>query len=126
MLNNILKFFSGKEPSKEDSQDRVYFDYDGESVNKYRELSDGISFEEIVIPNMSPNNPIDYSVTQWYKKDRERIKAGDILCELETGKALMELESYEDGYLYFRRRPKQKMQYGDILCFILSKNLDES
>ena len=37
----------------------------------------------------------------WLKKVGDKIKSGDILAEIETDKATMELEAYEDGTLLY-------------------------
>jgi pyruvate dehydrogenase E2 component (dihydrolipoamide acetyltransferase) len=36
----------------------------------------------------------------WLKKEGDEVKSGDMLAEVETDKATMELESYEDGTFY--------------------------
>ncbi|AYF77830.1 2-oxo acid dehydrogenase subunit E2 [Nocardia yunnanensis] len=38
-------------------------------------------------------------VSAWLKQVGDQVKAGEILAEIETDKALMELEAYEDGIL---------------------------
>lgn len=40
-------------------------------------------------------------IASWHKKVGDPVKAGDILAEVETDKATMELESYESGTLLF-------------------------
>ena len=40
-------------------------------------------------------------IAAWHKKVGDSVKAGDILAEVETDKATMELESYESGTLLF-------------------------
>jgi pyruvate dehydrogenase E2 component (dihydrolipoamide acetyltransferase) len=37
----------------------------------------------------------------WLKKVGDKVKSGDILAEIETDKATMELEAYEDGILLY-------------------------
>ncbi len=37
----------------------------------------------------------------WLKKVGDKVKSGDILAEIETDKATMELEAYEDGTLLY-------------------------
>ena len=39
------------------------------------------------------------TVVQWQKKEGDRVEKGDILCELETDKALFDFEAPSDGYL---------------------------
>ncbi len=38
-------------------------------------------------------------IVSWLKKEGDKVKSGDILAEVETDKATMELESYSDGVL---------------------------
>ena len=40
-------------------------------------------------------------ITSWLKKVGDKVESGDILAEVETDKATMELESYEDGTLLY-------------------------
>eukprot|EP00540_Astrosyne_radiata_P010634 CAMPEP_0116821956 /NCGR_PEP_ID=MMETSP0418-20121206/3_1 /TAXON_ID=1158023 /ORGANISM="Astrosyne radiata, Strain 13vi08-1A" /LENGTH=408 /DNA_ID=CAMNT_0004450021 /DNA_START=4540 /DNA_END=5766 /DNA_ORIENTATION=- len=40
-------------------------------------------------------------ITTWLKKEGDIVKAGDILAEVETDKATMELEAYESGVLRY-------------------------
>jgi pyruvate dehydrogenase E2 component (dihydrolipoamide acetyltransferase) len=40
-------------------------------------------------------------IASWLKKVGDKVKSGDILAEVETDKATMELESYEDGTLLY-------------------------
>lgn len=38
-------------------------------------------------------------VAEWHKKVGDEVKSGDVLAEIETDKATMEFESFQDGYL---------------------------
>ena len=40
-------------------------------------------------------------IASWLKKVGDTVESGDILAEVETDKATMELESYEDGTLLY-------------------------
>ena len=40
-------------------------------------------------------------IASWLKKKGDKVEAGDILAEVETDKATMELEAYEDGILLY-------------------------
>jgi len=40
-------------------------------------------------------------IATWLKKEGDEVKSGDILAEVDTDKATMELESYEDGILLY-------------------------
>ena len=54
--------------------------------------------EIIRMPKMSDTME-EGVIASWLKKVGDDIKSGDILAEVETDKATMELESYDDGVL---------------------------
>ena len=54
--------------------------------------------EVIRMPKMSDTME-EGVIASWLVKEGDTIKSGDILAEVETDKATMELESYEDGVL---------------------------
>ncbi|MEJ7664468.1 MAG: biotin/lipoyl-containing protein [Hymenobacter sp.] len=56
--------------------------------------------EIIKMPKMS-DTMTEGTIAAWLKKVGDKVKAGDILAEVETDKATMELENYEDGTLLY-------------------------
>ncbi|MDB5123804.1 MAG: pyruvate dehydrogenase, partial [Mucilaginibacter sp.] len=40
-------------------------------------------------------------VAKWHKKVGDKVKSGDVLAEIETDKATMDFESYQDGTLLY-------------------------
>ena len=54
--------------------------------------------EIIKMPKMS-DTMTEGVIASWLKKVGDKVKSGDILAEVETDKATMELENYEDGTL---------------------------
>lgn len=52
----------------------------------------------ILMPALSPTMEAG-TLAKWLKKVGDEVKCGDILAEIETDKATMELESIEDGVL---------------------------
>ena len=38
-------------------------------------------------------------LVKWTKKPGEAIKKGDVIAEIETDKAVMDVEAFQDGYL---------------------------
>ena len=56
--------------------------------------------EIIRMPKMSDTME-EGVIASWLKKVGDEIKSGDILAEVETDKATMELESYDDGTLLY-------------------------
>src|SRR4051812_32648914 len=56
--------------------------------------------EVIRMPKMS-DTMSEGVISAWHKKVGDKVKSGDVLADVETDKATMELESYEDGTLLF-------------------------
>ncbi|AMR25800.1 pyruvate dehydrogenase [Hymenobacter psoromatis] len=56
--------------------------------------------EIIKMPKMS-DTMTEGTIAAWLKKVGDKVKSGDILAEVETDKATMELENYEDGTLLY-------------------------
>lgn len=59
-----------------------------------------INAEVIRMPKMS-DTMTEGTIVAWHKKVGDKIKSGDLLAEVATDKATMELESYEDGTLLY-------------------------
>jgi pyruvate dehydrogenase E2 component (dihydrolipoamide acetyltransferase) len=58
-------------------------------------------------------------ISAWLKKEGDTVKAGDILAEVETDKATMELEAYEDGtLLYIGVKEKAAAPVNGIIAII--------
>src|SRR3954452_15498398 len=56
--------------------------------------------EVIRMPRMS-DTMTEGVIVEWHKKVGDKIKPGDVLAEVETDKATMELESYNEGTLLY-------------------------
>lgn len=56
--------------------------------------------QAIRMPKMS-DTMTEGTIAAWHKKVGDKVKAGDVLADVETDKATMELESYEDGELLY-------------------------
>eukprot|EP01129_Flabellula_baltica_P017000 TRINITY_DN9289_c0_g1_i1.p1 TRINITY_DN9289_c0_g1~~TRINITY_DN9289_c0_g1_i1.p1 ORF type:complete len:617 (-),score=195.28 TRINITY_DN9289_c0_g1_i1:42-1856(-) len=50
------------------------------------------------LPSLSPNMD-EGKIISWNKKPGDEINAGDVICEIETDKAVMPFEAVEDGFL---------------------------
>jgi pyruvate dehydrogenase E2 component (dihydrolipoamide acetyltransferase) len=53
---------------------------------------------EILMPALSPTMT-EGNLAKWVKKEGDAVKAGDVICEIETDKATMEVEAVEEGTL---------------------------
>lgn len=54
----------------------------------------------VTMPKMSDTMQ-EGTISAWLKKVGDAVKSGEIIAEVETDKATMELESYEDGVLLY-------------------------
>ena len=64
---------------------------------------------EIHMPRLSDTME-EGVISTWVKKVGDKVASGDVLVEIETDKAVMEFEAYEDGYLV-----KQNVSEGDTV-----------
>ena len=53
---------------------------------------------EILMPALSPTMK-EGNLAKWVKKEGDRIKAGEVIAEIETDKATMEVEAVDEGIL---------------------------
>lgn len=53
---------------------------------------------ELTMPRLS-DTMSEGSISRWLKKPGDRVEIGDIIAEIETDKATMELEAFEAGFL---------------------------
>jgi pyruvate dehydrogenase E2 component (dihydrolipoamide acetyltransferase) len=53
---------------------------------------------EILMPALSPTMT-EGNLAKWHKKEGEAVKSGDVLAEIETDKATMEVEAVDEGTL---------------------------
>ncbi|MBK8055237.1 MAG: pyruvate dehydrogenase complex dihydrolipoamide acetyltransferase [Saprospiraceae bacterium] len=58
------------------------------------------------------------NIVAWLKKEGEKVKAGDVLAEVETDKATMELESFFDGVLLYIGVPSGPVVVDGIIAII--------
>lgn len=82
--------------------------------------------EVILMPRLS-DTMTEGVIAAWHKKVGDQVKKGDLLAEVETDKATMELESYKDGVLLHLGGEKgSKIQVNDLLAIIGNEGEDIS
>ncbi|MFZ1679077.1 MAG: pyruvate dehydrogenase complex dihydrolipoamide acetyltransferase [Saprospiraceae bacterium] len=64
------------------------------------------------------------NIVGWLKKVGDKVSPGDILAEVETDKATMELESFNEGYLLYISVIEGPVPVNDILAIIGAKDED--
>ena len=74
--------------------------------------------EKILMPRLS-DTMTEGVIAAWHKKVGDTVKKGDLLAEIETDKATMELESYKDGVvLYLGIDKGGKLQVDDLMVIV--------
>ncbi|GAB3196582.1 pyruvate dehydrogenase E2 component (dihydrolipoamide acetyltransferase) [Pontibacter aydingkolensis] len=76
--------------------------------------------EVIKMPKMS-DTMTEGVIASWLKKEGDKVSSGDILAEVETDKATMELESYDDGTLLYIGPKKGESVPVDAVIAIIGK-----
>lgn len=106
LLKEIEKGGSGeikkedKPEAKEDSGSDKGETAKKEEAPKEKIDTSSINASVITMPKMS-DTMTEGTIASWLKKVGDSVKSGDVLAEVETDKATMELESYEDGTLLY-------------------------
>ncbi|MEX2595041.1 MAG: pyruvate dehydrogenase complex dihydrolipoamide acetyltransferase [Anditalea sp.] len=78
----------------------------------------------ITMPKMSDTMQ-EGTIAAWLKKEGDEVRSGDILAEVETDKATMELESYEDGILlHIGVREGDSVEIDGVIAVIGEKDAD--
>ncbi|WP_186756906.1 pyruvate dehydrogenase complex dihydrolipoamide acetyltransferase [Echinicola salinicaeni] len=101
-IDNLLKDIEGgggtttSDSAKEETKEEPAAEAASESTEEID--TSGINATLITMPKMSDTMQ-EGTIAAWLKKEGDEVKSGDILAEVETDKATMELESYDDGVL---------------------------
>src|SRR6185437_7570166 len=74
--------------------------------------------EVIKMPKMS-DTMTEGVLAKWHKKVGDKVKSGDVLAEIETDKATMDFESYQDGTLLYIGVEEGKAAPVDTLLAII-------
>jgi pyruvate dehydrogenase E2 component (dihydrolipoamide acetyltransferase) len=76
--------------------------------------------EVVKMPKMS-DTMTEGVIAKWHKKVGDQVKSGDLLAEVETDKATMDFESYQDGTLLYIGVEEGKPAPIDTVIAVLGK-----
>ncbi|MGI4019871.1 MAG: 2-oxo acid dehydrogenase subunit E2 [Janthinobacterium lividum] len=76
--------------------------------------------EVVKMPKMS-DTMTEGVLAKWHKKVGDKIKSGDLLAEVETDKATMDLESYQDGTILYIGAEEGKAVAIDAVIAVIGK-----
>ena len=86
---------------------------------------DASSMEEVVLMPRLSDTMTEGVIAGWHKNVGDAVKKGEVLADIETDKATMELESYKDGLLLYQgAKAGETIQVNDLLCIIGKEGMD--
>lgn len=86
---------------------------------------DAANMEEVVLMPRLSDTMTEGVIAGWHKNVGDTVKKGEVLADIETDKATMELESYKDGVLLYQgAKAGEKILVNDLLCIIGKPGLD--
>ena len=76
----------------------------------------------ITMPALSPTMT-DGTLAKWLKKEGDKVKAGDVIAEIETDKATMEVEAVDEGILgkILVAAGTEKVAVNDVIAILLEE-----
>ncbi len=82
--------------------------------------------KEILMPALSPTMT-EGNLAKWTKKEGDKVKAGDIIAEIETDKATMEVEAVDDGVLgkIVIQEGAQAVKVNSVIALLLEDGEDK-
>jgi pyruvate dehydrogenase E2 component (dihydrolipoamide acetyltransferase) len=81
--------------------------------------------EEVVLMPRLSDTMTEGVIAGWHKKVGDKVAKGEVLADIETDKATMELESYKDGILLYQgAQAGEKILVNQLLCIIGQPGLD--
>ncbi|WVZ22474.1 hypothetical protein V8G54_001018 [Vigna mungo] len=81
--------------------------------------------QEIGMPSLSPTMT-EGNIARWLKKEGDKVSPGEVLCEVETDKATVEMESMEEGYLakIVRGDGEKEIKVGEVIAITVEDEGD--
>ena len=81
---------------------------------------------EILMPALSPTMT-EGNLAKWVKKEGDKVKSGDVIAEIETDKATMEVEAVDEGILGKLLVPEgaQSVKVNAVIALLLEEGEDK-
>ncbi|XP_043719274.1 dihydrolipoyllysine-residue acetyltransferase component 2 of pyruvate dehydrogenase complex, mitochondrial-like isoform X2 [Telopea speciosissima] len=95
------------------------------SVRGYAADSGLPAHQEIGMPSLSPTMT-EGNIARWLKKEGDKVSPGEVLCEVETDKATVEMECMEEGYLakIIRGDGSKDIKVGEVIAVTVEEEDD--
>ncbi len=116
---------ASKESKEEPEEEAEATKSEGDSEKGAEKIDTSeINATVITMPKMSDTMQ-EGTIASWLKKVGDEVKSGDVLAEVETDKATMELESYDDGtLLHIGVEEGDSVEVNGIIAIIGEKDAD--
>uniref|UniRef100_A0A7C8Z6Y9 Acetyltransferase component of pyruvate dehydrogenase complex n=1 Tax=Opuntia streptacantha TaxID=393608 RepID=A0A7C8Z6Y9_OPUST len=81
--------------------------------------------QEIGMPSLSPTMS-EGNIARWIKKEGDKVSPGEVLCEVETDKATVEMECMEEGYIakIIHGDGAQGIKVGEVIAILVEDEED--
>ncbi|CAM0148740.1 unnamed protein product [Urochloa decumbens] len=81
--------------------------------------------QELGMPSLSPTMT-EGNIAKWLKKEGDKVSPGEVLCEVETDKATVEMECMEEGYLakIIHGDGAKEIKVGEIIAVTVEEEAD--
>jgi pyruvate dehydrogenase E2 component (dihydrolipoamide acetyltransferase) len=81
---------------------------------------------EVLMPALSPTMT-EGTLAKWLKKEGDSVSPGEVIAEIETDKATMEVESVEEGFIgkIFVAEGTENVQVNSLIALILEEEADK-
>lgn len=95
------------------------------SARSFSSSADLPPHQEIGMPSLSPTMT-EGNIAKWVKKEGDKVSPGEVLCEVETDKATVEMECMEEGYLakIVQGDGAKEIKVGEIICVTVEEEGD--
>ncbi|KAJ0242374.1 Dihydrolipoyllysine-residue acetyltransferase component 2 of pyruvate dehydrogenase complex [Hirschfeldia incana] len=95
------------------------------SLRGFSSASDLPAHQEIGMPSLSPTMT-EGNIARWLKKEGDKVAPGEVLCEVETDKATVEMECMEEGYLakIVKAEGSKEIQVGEVIAITVEDEED--
>src|SRR5579862_8432555 len=82
---------------------------------------------QILMPALSPTMT-EGTVAKWLKKEGDKVTSGDVIAEIETDKATMEVEAVDEGVLGKIVVPEgtANVKVNDVIALLLGEGEDKA
>ncbi|XP_019089781.1 PREDICTED: uncharacterized protein LOC104732699 isoform X2 [Camelina sativa] len=96
-----------------------------QSARGFSSGSDLPPHQEIGMPSLSPTMT-EGNIARWLKKEGDKVAPGEVLCEVETDKATVEMECMEEGYLakIVKEEGSKEIQVGEVIAITVEDEED--